>query len=82
MKSKDFFFNFLVFVNNVQAVKSVMSQILAYTGGRWVYWYYILEKNVAILPNIKYMHLTMGISQRSKDNNCRHVLSQFSGGTW
>lgn len=34
LKSKDFFFNFLVFVNNVQAVKSVMSQILAYTGGR------------------------------------------------
>lgn len=36
-----FIFYFLVCVNSVQAVKSVVSQILAYTGGRWVYGYYL-----------------------------------------
>lgn len=39
-----FIFYFLVCVKNVQAGKSVVSQILAYTGGRWVYRYYLPGK--------------------------------------
>lgn len=39
-----FIFYFLVCVNSVQAVKSVVSQILAYTDGWWVYGYYLPGK--------------------------------------